>query len=325
VLGDATAGKAEKRALLDFIGKLPPGGRPGNPASGNATYRDDRTRDALRYDILYGLLSEQERKAVLDTIRGYVDWFERTPGCHGSRGEAPRTGGLPNMRWPTFAGIHLLAAALDVIHAEGLEARFARHRKAHEALKAALEPMGPRYVSQEGHHLLMLNAVGIPKGVDDVAVRRRLLNEFGIEIGGGLGTFKGKAGQGAERRLFGSRFPSPGSSVPRQSPPPVQHRQSLRDTFRKLHFTPSCPTVPRGHPRPCPRRGIQVKQLRQARRRQLVGKRRLDGDHLPAPVLDPNCRRTPTAGPKVQSGPGAYTSISSPSLKYSAVWLMNFG
>ena len=48
-------------------------------------------------------------------------------------------------------------------------------------------------MSQEGHHLPMLNAVKIPDGVDDLTVRRRLLNEYGIEIGGGLGAFKGKA------------------------------------------------------------------------------------------------------------------------------------
>jgi alanine-glyoxylate transaminase/serine-glyoxylate transaminase/serine-pyruvate transaminase len=52
----------------------------------------------------------------------------------------------------------------------------------------------------------MLNAIGIPDGVDDLSVRRRLLEEFGIEIGGGLGTFEGKAwriglmGHGATRR-----------------------------------------------------------------------------------------------------------------------------
>lgn len=86
-----------------------------------------------------------------------------------------------------------LDAALEVIMDEGLEARFARHREAHEALKAALEPMGLQYVSQEGYHLPMLNAVSVPDGVEDAAVRGRLLNEFGIEIGGGLGAFKGKA------------------------------------------------------------------------------------------------------------------------------------
>jgi len=48
-------------------------------------------------------------------------------------------------------------------------------------------------VAQEGHRLPMLNSVWIPQGVDDLKVRKRLLAEFGIEIGGGLGAFKGKA------------------------------------------------------------------------------------------------------------------------------------
>lgn len=111
VLGDKTAGESEKRALLAFVGKLPPAGRPGDPASGNLTYRDDRTIEALRFDILYDLLNEEERQAILRTIKAYVDWFEEMPGSFGSRGAFPRTGWLPNMQWPTYAGIHVLAVA----------------------------------------------------------------------------------------------------------------------------------------------------------------------------------------------------------------------
>jgi alanine-glyoxylate transaminase/serine-glyoxylate transaminase/serine-pyruvate transaminase len=58
-------------------------------------------------------------------------------------------------------------------------------------LKAGLAALGIEYVVAEGHQLPMLNAVRIPAGVDDVATRKRLLHEFGIEIGGGLGEFKG--------------------------------------------------------------------------------------------------------------------------------------
>ena len=70
----------------------------------------------------------------------------------------------------------------------------------------AREELGIEYVSQDGHHLPMLNAVRIPAGVEDVPVRKRLLEEFGIEIGGGLGNFKGNAwriglmGHAASRR-----------------------------------------------------------------------------------------------------------------------------
>src|SRR4029077_15539608 len=75
---------------------------------------------------------------------------------------------------------------------EGLEASFARHRKNHEALKAGLAKLGITYAAQEGHQLPQLNAVRIPAGVDDATVRRALLERYNIEIGAGLGAFKGK-------------------------------------------------------------------------------------------------------------------------------------
>lgn len=85
-----------------------------------------------------------------------------------------------------------LYEALRTIHEEGLEACFARHKRNHQALKAGLESIGIGFTAEEGHRLPMLNAVRIPDGVDDGEVRRGLLNRFGIEIGGGLGAFKGQ-------------------------------------------------------------------------------------------------------------------------------------
>jgi alanine-glyoxylate transaminase/serine-glyoxylate transaminase/serine-pyruvate transaminase len=85
-----------------------------------------------------------------------------------------------------------LYAALQLVLAEGLENCFARHAKHHAALKAGLAAIGIGYAAQEGYQLPMLNAVKIPDGVDDATVRRGLLEKFGIEIGGGLGAFKGK-------------------------------------------------------------------------------------------------------------------------------------
>ena len=99
-----------------------------------------------------------------------------------------------------------LAEALEIVVEEGLEKRWERHRAMHELLKAGLAELGIRYVSDPGHTLPMLNAVSVPEGKEDGAVRRRLLEEYGIEIGGGLGTFKGKAwriglmGEAASRR-----------------------------------------------------------------------------------------------------------------------------
>lgn len=99
-------------------------------------------------------------------------------------------------------GLH---EALAIVLEEGLPARFARHRDAHGYLAEQLATLGIGFVSQEGHRLAMLNAVAIPAGVDDAAVRKALLDRHGIEIGGGLGELKGKAwriglmGHGATR------------------------------------------------------------------------------------------------------------------------------
>jgi alanine-glyoxylate transaminase / serine-glyoxylate transaminase / serine-pyruvate transaminase len=84
-----------------------------------------------------------------------------------------------------------LYEALRIVVEEGLEARQARHALNHRALRAGLKALGLRYVPR--HSLPNLNAVHVPDGVDDAAVRRRLLADFGIEIGAGLGPFKGKA------------------------------------------------------------------------------------------------------------------------------------
>jgi alanine-glyoxylate transaminase/serine-glyoxylate transaminase/serine-pyruvate transaminase len=62
----------------------------------------------------------------------------------------------------------------------------------HRALKAGLEAIGMTYSAQDGHRLPMLNAVRIPDGIDDARLRSELLTRFGVEIGGGLGAFKGK-------------------------------------------------------------------------------------------------------------------------------------
>jgi len=87
---------------------------------------------------------------------------------------------------------YALLEALRLVDEEGLEARWARHERHHRALKAGLAAMGLELASQEGHQLWTLNAVRIPDGVDDAAVRAALLREFDLEIGGGLGPMKGR-------------------------------------------------------------------------------------------------------------------------------------
>jgi alanine-glyoxylate transaminase/serine-glyoxylate transaminase/serine-pyruvate transaminase len=87
---------------------------------------------------------------------------------------------------------YALHEALRVVLEEGLDACFARHAKNHAALKAGLAAIGIDYATNPNHILPQLNAVKIPEGVDDAKVRSGLLNRFGIEIGAGLGAFKGK-------------------------------------------------------------------------------------------------------------------------------------
>jgi alanine-glyoxylate transaminase/serine-glyoxylate transaminase/serine-pyruvate transaminase len=82
--------------------------------------------------------------------------------------------------------------ALRLVLEEGLENRFRRHQKNHELLRDGLERMGFEFLVEKQYRLPMLNAVKIPDGTEDGEVRKRLLNEYNIEIGGGLGTYAGK-------------------------------------------------------------------------------------------------------------------------------------
>ena len=87
---------------------------------------------------------------------------------------------------------YALHEALRLVLEEGLKARWERHQQAHETLKAGLAKLGLSIISQEGHQLWQLNAVGVPDGADEAGVRARLLSDFGIEVGPGLGPMKGK-------------------------------------------------------------------------------------------------------------------------------------
>ena len=85
-----------------------------------------------------------------------------------------------------------LYEALRMVFEEGLEARFERHQRNHELLRDGLEELGIEFVVAPQYRLPMLNAVRIPDGLDDAQIRSRLLNEYNIEIGAGLGDFAGK-------------------------------------------------------------------------------------------------------------------------------------
>lgn len=88
--------------------------------------------------------------------------------------------------------LYALHQALGTVLEEGLPAVFARHRAAHEALVVGLEARGLTLPVAPESRLPMLNAVSVPPGIDEAAVRRRLLEEHRIEIGAGLGPLAGK-------------------------------------------------------------------------------------------------------------------------------------
>jgi len=88
--------------------------------------------------------------------------------------------------------LYALHESLLILHEEGLENAWARHRSHHLALKAGLEAMGLQFIVEEAYRLPQLNAVTIPAGVDDAAVRSRLLSDYNLEIGAGLGELAGQ-------------------------------------------------------------------------------------------------------------------------------------
>ncbi|MCY0879591.1 MAG: alanine--glyoxylate aminotransferase family protein [Firmicutes bacterium] len=135
--------------------------------------------------------------------------------------------------------IYALYAALEAIHEEGLEQVWARHRLVAESLWAGLEAMGLQLLVPRTHRLPTVATVAIPAGVDDRRVRGRLLEEHGIEIAGGLGSWAGKAwrigvmGEGARlehmmRLLVALRATLAKEGVDRPS-----GLEALEETYRK--------------------------------------------------------------------------------------------
>jgi len=88
--------------------------------------------------------------------------------------------------------LYALHESLVMLQEEGLEQAHARHRHNHLALVAGLEAMGLSMAVAPAYRLPQLNSVLIPEGVDDAALRSALLDEFDLEIGGGLGALAGK-------------------------------------------------------------------------------------------------------------------------------------
>jgi alanine-glyoxylate transaminase/serine-glyoxylate transaminase/serine-pyruvate transaminase len=88
--------------------------------------------------------------------------------------------------------VYALYEALSIVEEEGLDARWARHERNHRALLESIAELGLTVLPREGERLWTLNAVRVPDGVDEAAVRAYLLEAFNIEIGAGLGPLAGK-------------------------------------------------------------------------------------------------------------------------------------
>ncbi len=86
-----------------------------------------------------------------------------------------------------------LRAGLELVLAEGLEERLARHERLGRMLHDGLASLGLPLLAEEGYRLPQLTAVGLPEGVDEAKWRTRLLDEHGLEVGGGLGELAGRA------------------------------------------------------------------------------------------------------------------------------------
>jgi alanine-glyoxylate transaminase/serine-glyoxylate transaminase/serine-pyruvate transaminase len=87
---------------------------------------------------------------------------------------------------------YALREGLRIIFEEGLEARFKRHENLGDRLKMELEGLGFKLFAQEGYRLPMLTSAYVPTGIEDAVTRKRLLNDYHVEVGGGLGHLKGK-------------------------------------------------------------------------------------------------------------------------------------
>lgn len=87
--------------------------------------------------------------------------------------------------------VYALREAVRIAMEEGLEARWARHQLNGDAVKAGIEAMGLKILTKPGYVLSVLTAVSVPEGVDELAIRKGLLDEYNIEIGGGFGQLHG--------------------------------------------------------------------------------------------------------------------------------------
>ncbi len=101
-------------------------------------------------------------------------------------------GGRSYHHTPPISMLFSLHAGLGAILDEGLDAAVERHARCGRVLQDGLVELGFELFAAEGHRLPELTTVRVPEGIDEAAVRRALLERYGIEIGGGLGAYAGR-------------------------------------------------------------------------------------------------------------------------------------
>ncbi|MBT8142458.1 MAG: alanine--glyoxylate aminotransferase family protein [Gammaproteobacteria bacterium] len=120
-------------------------------------------------------------------------WFLDMSLIMGYWGHSNSTGGKRSYHHTApVNALYALHESLVMLHEEGLDNAWQRHRDMHMLLRSGLEDLGFEYIGQDGARLNQLNAVKVPAGVDEAQMRSRLLNEYNLEIGGGLGALAGK-------------------------------------------------------------------------------------------------------------------------------------
>jgi alanine-glyoxylate transaminase/serine-glyoxylate transaminase/serine-pyruvate transaminase len=138
-----------------------------------------------------GLAPFTANERALERVQGSPSWYF---DLHAVLNYWQADGGRAYHHTAPINMIYALREALAIVQEEGLEARWARHATAHEALRSALAQLGFERIAPEGEQLHPLLAVRLPEGVDDANVRGALLAEHGIEVASaGAGPFAGQA------------------------------------------------------------------------------------------------------------------------------------
>lgn len=133
--------------------------------------------------------SERAQDRIKNRTKPVQSWFldlNLVMGYWGSEG------GRSYHHTAPVNSLYALHEALVMVQEEGLETAWKRHQHHHNALKAGLETLGMQFIVPEEARLPQLNAVTIPEGIQEAEVRKRLLNEYNLEIGAGLGSLAGK-------------------------------------------------------------------------------------------------------------------------------------